>query len=445
MKKLGIIDIEENMEYLFEENLGGRNNNLLGMLKLIGNIDDNMVLAIDGSWGTGKTIFVKQLEYLLKSSNNGKNLKKVLEKDPSYEIKNDYITVYYDAWENDDCENPLESLLYSLAQSFCEVKSTKNKNVVEKILNLIKCINFSVGGGVIPVAVSTSFEDIGNAVKSEDLLEEFKKKESVKVALKKVLVSLFEDNDITKIIFFIDEVDRCKPTFAMELLEKIKHLFDDENIIFVFSTNLEQLENTVKKCYGESFAAYEYLDKIFDLRLGLNEIQVDEYMLFLLKGSKVFVAESTMGEYLGELARCFEFGLRQCERYAMQMKIVDKYMNNMPKKFSDEEYERAKIFLFLPIVLGIKLKGTNQYKSFLKGESVEEFKLLMEECACGKNIANSLSKKSEMLNQEELVELYKMTFSDKEMSKSGKTFSAKCKGEILRTISLLNSNAEYFI
>lgn len=64
-----------------------------------------------------------------------------------------------------------------------------------------------------------------------------------------------------KVVIFIDELDRCKPTYAVKLLERIKHYFNNDKIIFVFSTNLEELQSSVKCVYGESFNAYRYLDR----------------------------------------------------------------------------------------------------------------------------------------------------------------------------------------
>lgn len=75
-----------------------------------------------------------------------------------------------------------------------------------------------------------------------------------------------------KLVIFIDELDRCRPTFAIETLERIKHYFDDERIIFVVSVNKEQLIHTISKFYGASFDATAYLNKFFDMNIYLPEI-----------------------------------------------------------------------------------------------------------------------------------------------------------------------------
>src|SRR5699024_10803320 len=53
-----------------------------------------------------------------------------------------------------------------------------------------------------------------------------------------------------RLVVFIDELDRCKPSYAVRLLERIKHYFSHENITFVFSVNINELRHTIEKHYG---------------------------------------------------------------------------------------------------------------------------------------------------------------------------------------------------
>ena len=68
-----------------------------------------------------------------------------------------------------------------------------------------------------------------------------------------------------KLVIFIDELDRCRPNFAVQLLERIKHYFCVENVIFVLSINSAELVNTVKTVYGQNFDGYRYLDRFLHL------------------------------------------------------------------------------------------------------------------------------------------------------------------------------------
>ena len=65
-----------------------------------------------------------------------------------------------------------------------------------------------------------------------------------------------------RLVLFIDELDRCKPTYAVQLLERVKHYFDDDRIIVVYSVNTSQLTHTIRKCYGENFSCLLYTSNL---------------------------------------------------------------------------------------------------------------------------------------------------------------------------------------
>ena len=54
-----------------------------------------------------------------------------------------------------------------------------------------------------------------------------------------------------RLLIFIDELDRCRPTFAIETLEVVKHFFNVPNVVFVFSLDMNQLQKSIKTIYGD--------------------------------------------------------------------------------------------------------------------------------------------------------------------------------------------------
>ena len=93
--------------------------------------------------------------------------------------------------------------------------------------------------------------------------------EGVRQTLSELAASFSEADDKNKkpLVFIIDELDRCKPTFALELLEKIKHIFSISNVHFILSTHLSQLESTVRYSYGSDVDARTYLQKFYNIVL----------------------------------------------------------------------------------------------------------------------------------------------------------------------------------
>ncbi|WP_365935520.1 P-loop NTPase fold protein [uncultured Lactobacillus sp.] len=97
----------------------------------------------------------------------------------------------------------------------------------------------------------------------KDISDLFNKKEDPEEEFNAALSSLIPDNE--RLVIFIDELDRCRPTYAVKLHERVQHFFDNEKITFVFSVNLLELRNTIKKFYGANFDGDRYLDRFFDV------------------------------------------------------------------------------------------------------------------------------------------------------------------------------------
>nr|WP_279504657.1 P-loop NTPase fold protein [Aeromonas veronii] len=80
----------------------------------------------------------------------------------------------------------------------------------------------------------------------------------------------------------IDELDRCRPSYAVEMLETIKHIFDIPKVVFVLATDTEQLQHAIKVIYGDGFDAQNYLGRFFMRRFNLplvsTKVFIEEYL-----------------------------------------------------------------------------------------------------------------------------------------------------------------------
>ena len=91
-----------------------RNAKISKFISLLNNIECNKIIAIDGRWGCGKTVFLKQIEIINKediqiyTNINNDDVKKFKEK---------YMVYYYNAWQNDYHTSPLLSLIYNFVLS----------------------------------------------------------------------------------------------------------------------------------------------------------------------------------------------------------------------------------------------------------------------------------------------------------------------------------------
>ncbi len=122
---------------------------------------------------------------------------------------------------------------------------------------------------------------------TSDLIDAFQKEkaslERFRDALEKAVDTLTKEDRSRPLIFFIDELDRCRPTYAIELLERVKHVFDVRNMVFVLSIDKKQLEAITAAVYGERIDAPEYLRRFIDLEYVLPAPHTKVYTQELIK------------------------------------------------------------------------------------------------------------------------------------------------------------------
>ena len=103
---------DNTIRQIIENNYIDRNKYLNGLLNILNTINESKIIALDGEWGSGKTWFVKSLEYLLNDDTNVKTNE--INIDTLKNVKSKYMTFYYNAWENDDASSAMLSLIYKL-------------------------------------------------------------------------------------------------------------------------------------------------------------------------------------------------------------------------------------------------------------------------------------------------------------------------------------------
>lgn len=366
MKSLELKPNKEILLETLEKNIIGRNTEIINFIRLLDSIKSNFSIAIDNDWGTGKTFFVKEVKMILDAYNehsydyelsNLERIKNVID------IKNIdlHLAVYYNAWENDNQKSLLLSLIYEIIKV---AKIDTNKTDIS--INKEKIIK----DGLSAIVKHFSGIDIKELLKcveteAKDIFKEIKGQKSTKEQVDNILNNLLLEHG-ERLVIFIDELDRCRPTFAVELLEQIKHYFDNDKITFVFSTNIKQLQYTIKKYYGEAFEAKRYLDKFFDLTISLNEINVIEYFNFVNENSR-----GDMYDYVcKEIVKEYNFTLRDVIKFVQINKICIENLRKTKNEYLyfDEKNIRYVLTYVLPIVIGLKIKRYDQYEDFITGK-----------------------------------------------------------------------------
>lgn len=234
--------------------------------ELVETVKDPIVIALDGSWGSGKSFFLKCWAGAHTNENEGKA-----------------EVVYFDAFKHDYLDDPLVSLASALLSSFGNDKpkpaiTSKIKSASMKLSKPLARIGLALGtfglseltGPIVDAVIKSSGDEFKTLVDGMWAKEEgrINAMEEFRAAIEELTTS-GKDEETRKIVIIIDELDRCRPDYALSMLEVIKHFFAVDNVIFVLGVNLTELQNSVKARYGPGIDAERYLQKFIHLRMEL--------------------------------------------------------------------------------------------------------------------------------------------------------------------------------
>lgn len=280
----------------------------------------SLCFAVDADWGAGKSFFIDRWSNDLDAI--------------------EHPTIHFDAWANDLSDDPLVGFLAELQKSLkpwldqrpvttavrVEFRSRLDaliKQAGKAALPSLKALGIGVAKRYTGSALEemsaiwaqdhppqssaqsesseadglekkTTKADVGADKAVEKFLEISLKSHSDKqLAVQKLrrnleglveyLVEKAKAN--APLFIFVDELDRCRPDYAIRLLEGMKHLFNARGVCFVVSTNLQQLSSAVKAVYGQDFNAYRYLKKFFNFEYTLPTPDNASYSRLLISGS----------------------------------------------------------------------------------------------------------------------------------------------------------------
>ncbi|SMY35006.1 KAP family P-loop NTPase fold protein [Photobacterium andalusiense] len=306
------------------------------LANLVENSGGSPVIALDSGWGEGKSTFIKMWRGYLENH-----------REP------EIISIYFDAFENDYQKDPfltLASEIYQLITVEDEERKTKFKDKAAKaaksLLRGALKVSVKVGtaGIVDGSAVDVAEKELSNLVADQvdDLIKErFEHAAKDKLALKEFrsYLSNFanEVNGGKPIVFIIDELDRCKPDFALELLEQVKHLFSVQGITFLLVTNREQLEESIKSKYGQGIDPTNYLHKFINVWLTMprasdeyndNGYQFLQNALSAMKEENDVIANTDSVSVLNDIVKFYQPSFREIERILSYFSIVNNMLGN---------------------------------------------------------------------------------------------------------------------
>lgn len=237
---------------------------------LISSLTKPHVISLKGDWGTGKTIFLHRLAAQLE-----------LDGTP---------VILVDAWKSDYLEDPILAFVAATESRLREyLKGDKSTAKALKVNSLItslasygsklivpttKVLSAAMPGVDKMIDASAEFvQELGKTVLDWEKAQRTAESE-FKTALAKtrdLLTKREPDRSVTRsIAFVIDELDRCRPDYAISTLERIKHFFDVQGVVFFIATDRANLPAAVQSVYGSTpDHAERYLRKFIDIEYTL--------------------------------------------------------------------------------------------------------------------------------------------------------------------------------
>jgi len=226
--------------------------------------------AVDGEWGCGKTWILMELENQLVE-----------------DAEHNFLIFHYNAWENDFYEEPLVAILSVMIESLKIFKKTiKETGSIGKVITSSISTLTKVAGSFVekkysinPNDVIDSIRDSGKAISDVKLSKsDFNNMLPLENALKQIKAVITKFTGNHKILFIVDELDRCLPEYSIKVLERLHHICYEIPVIQIIAYSGKAMANSVAQVYGgnisdeQSKKAYcsHFMEKFVNLVVPLN-------------------------------------------------------------------------------------------------------------------------------------------------------------------------------
>jgi len=290
------------------------------IIQLLTSDVDVSPLVIDGRWGAGKTEFCIKTINLIK------------------EGEKEYQPIYINAFKSDHTDEPLLMLIAEVVKLLPE---SKQEEWIKKALPALRFGTKVVGKAAVSWLFKQDAAEIADGFKGEaeevadklvnhtveKVLKDHVEAEENITMLKAAIAEVAKDKAL---IFFVDELDRCRPDYSTSLLETIKHIFDVEGVEFVLVANLEQLQASISHVYGIGVNAKHYLDKfikytlvlpvLYDIRNNNHLNSSVEHMLSLLP-QRSALKEERFFNLIKNLIEKNNLSLREVETFSRYLSV----------------------------------------------------------------------------------------------------------------------------
>lgn len=353
----------------FANDILNRSESARVLTQFIHTLREPFVLAVDSGWGSGKTTFLKMWNYALTAKG--------------------FHCMYFNAWENDYRDDPLLAFLGEIKAELdrCAVFGVETGRAAEhfqRAKNLsVKLIKRSILTIERLEALTPFGQDVQRRRELESHIEELVMEridnyETDKRTIEEFRAAMSElardisgpadetEGEMRPVVFFIDELDRCRPEYTVAVLERLKHLFNVPGFVYILAVDKSQLEQSIKSLYGPGMNVEGYLRRFIDMDYVLPSPPLELYCNYLYNAfgfEKFFTEreyqfinekEELVGTFAG-LAEAFGFSLRVLEQCFMQFSMV----------LRSTEQDEWLFPAFLATIISLKVDNPALYRAYI--------------------------------------------------------------------------------
>ena len=323
------------------------------LTNLVSSETNPLVIGLNGAWGTGKTFVLKRWQQELEMSG--------------------YKSIYFNAWEDDFCDDPLIAIIGQLSDS---LKGAKFKKIAETVKEHLKSILIENARGFLSKTTGLTISDEALEKLADQALKSYSEQRANKDRLKNELEKMskaVKAQTRHPLIFIIDELDRCRPTFAIELLERVKHIFNIPNMVFIFGINRNELCAAVKSVYGE-IDADVYIRRFFDMEFTLPKPNAEEFC-------KNLIVKYKLGAFFSEMSKFADHNMHRkdfndidlyfpllCSHFNLSLRDIEHCMTSMIFASRNIKKQHRMFPLIVGILIILRLKNNSLYQDFIAGK-----------------------------------------------------------------------------
>lgn len=314
------------------------------LINTISNNNSGGCIAVNGRWGVGKSFLLNKLERKLLSGNG--NASK-------------YSVVRYNCWQYDYYDEPLISLITTMLDFIQDNKLLDLKDLKDKGVLLVYAL-----ADIVKNKTGLELRDYFNTEekgkKEYDPLYSLKKQID---ALKNLIAIVSQKSTI---VLLVDELDRCLPEYAIKILERLHHIFYDiDGFITIIAVDGNQLENSVKKIYGEKMDYDLYIRKYIDFSIELSVGEIDAQLISAVAEYTDFYISDAIRGYLQNVISKSKIDIRNLKKVFRKIVSINKVLG---VKFNSSAVFGVEFTVELMRYLGLRRNNEDGNVKALSGD-----------------------------------------------------------------------------